>query len=72
MNHQPLLKISRLKKYFPTKKVTLKAVDDASFAINQGETLSLVGESGYGRTTCGRTILGVYRKTEGSILLIQR
>ena len=67
-NKIPTLQVEHLKKYFKTKRGLLHAVDDVSFTINQGETLSLVGESGCGKTTCGRIILDVYRKTEGSIL----
>ena len=46
----------------------MKAVDDVSFQIRKGETFSLVGESGCGKTTCGRTLLGVYSKTAGKVL----
>lgn len=46
----------------------MKAVDNVSFTINKGETFSLVGKSGCGKTTCERTILGVYPKTAGAIL----
>ena len=47
---------------------TLKAVDDVSFSIRRGETLGLVGESGCGKTTCGRTCVGLYDKTGGQVL----
>ena len=67
-NH-PLLEVSHLKKYFQTKnKSVIKAVDDVSFTISQGETLGLVGESGCGKTTCGRTCIGLYPKTDGQVL----
>lgn len=63
-----LYEIKDLKKYFSGKGGVVKAVDGVSLCINKGETLSLVGESGCGKTTCGRTVLGVYQKTEGSVL----
>lgn len=73
-NQQPLVSIIHLKKYFPVQsglfqKVTnyVKAVDDVSFNINQGETLGLVGESGCGKTTLGRTLLRLIEPTAGSI-----
>ena len=54
----PLIQVENLKKYFPAgKKQILKAVDDVSFSIARGETLGLVGESGCGKTTVGRTVL---------------
>lgn len=68
-----LLEIENLKKYFPVKAGFLKknyvqAVEDVSFSIYQGETLGLVGESGCGKTTLGRTILRLYNPTSGRIL----
>lgn len=63
-----LLKVRNLKKYFEVKKnVYLKAVDDVSFDIYKGETLGLVGESGCGKSTCGRTLLRVYNPTGGTV-----
>ena len=63
-----LVHVEHLKKYFKVhKKDILKAVDDVSFDIYTGETLGLVGESGCGKTTCGRTVLGLYPATEGVI-----
>ena len=66
-----LLEVEHLKQYFPVKegfrKVPLKAVDDISFAIKPGETLGLVGESGCGKTTVGRTLLRLYQPTAGRI-----
>jgi oligopeptide transport system ATP-binding protein len=70
MKKEALLEVKNLKKYFNVKnKGTLKAVDDITFTINKGETLGLVGESGCGKTTCGRTILGIYPKTGGEIII---
>ncbi|MBQ1274177.1 MAG: oligopeptide/dipeptide ABC transporter ATP-binding protein [Cellulosilyticum sp.] len=64
-----IIEVKNLKKYFKVgKKDVLKAVDDVSFCIKEGETLGLVGESGCGKTTCGRTVVGMYGKTEGQVL----
>lgn len=67
-NQEYLLEVRGLKKYFKAGKGTLKAVDDVSFYIRPGETLGVVGESGCGKTTCGRTVLGLYDKTDGEVL----
>ncbi len=65
---KPLVQVKSLKKYFTIgRNSILKAVDDVSFNINRGETLGLVGESGCGKTTCGRTIIGLYNATGGDI-----
>ena len=70
-NNEYLLMVDHLKQYFPVhdgfKKMELKAVDDVSFAIKPGETLGLVGESGCGKTTVGRTLLRLYQPTAGRI-----
>ena len=64
-----LFSVSHLKKYFQVgNHATLKAVDDVSFDIYKGETLGMVGESGCGKTTCGRTCIGLYDKTDGQVL----
>lgn len=68
-----ILEVKNLKMYFPIatsvfKTVPLKAVDDVSFKIRRGETLGLVGESGCGKTTLGRTILQLYKPTSGEII----
>lgn len=66
---EKLLEVNHLKKYFNMGKgKTLKAVDDVSFYIRKGETLGVVGESGCGKTTCGRTCIGLYDKTDGEVL----
>ena len=65
---EKLLEVTDLCKYFPVgKKQTLKAVDHVSFYINKGETLGLVGESGCGKATCGRTVSHLYEPTSGKV-----
>ena len=67
--NEDLLVIKDLKKHFKiNKKDTLKAVDGISFTIKKGETLGLVGESGCGKSTVGRTITQIYQPTSGEIL----
>ena len=68
-----LLEVKDLKQYFPvktglTKTIPLKAVDGVSFNIKPGETLGLVGESGCGKTTVGRSILRIYEPTDGQVI----
>ena len=71
-----LIEVRNLKKYFPlgtgfvlgNRAGVVKAVDDVSFDVHEGKTLGLVGESGCGKTTSGRTILQLYRPTSGEVL----
>jgi oligopeptide transport system ATP-binding protein len=63
-----LVSVKHLKKYFPAGKGCLKAVDDVSFEIRPQETFGLVGESGCGKSTIGRTLVKLYEPTEGEIL----
>jgi len=70
---EPLVEVRNLKQYFPVKvgfgrTIPLKAVDDVSFTVNEGETLGLVGESGCGKTTAGRSLLRLYKPTAGEVL----
>lgn len=73
MESKKLVEVQNLKQYFPVKgehfleKKVVKAVDDVSFYINKGETLGLVGESGCGKTTTGRTLLRLQEPTDGRI-----
>lgn len=64
----PVLKVEHLKKYFKVGKKDLRAVDDVSFQVARGEILGIVGESGCGKTTCGRCAIGLYQKTDGMCL----
>ena len=67
MGEPMLLQVENLKKHFPLKKKTVRAVDGVSFSIGIGETFGLVGESGCGKTTVGRTILRLLEPTSGKV-----
>ena len=72
MSSEYLVEVKDLKQYFPIrtgfmKTTLLKAVDGVNFGIKPGETLGLVGESGCGKTTVGRTLLRLYKPTGGEI-----
>ena len=64
---ETILEVNNLKKYFPVGGRTLHAVDDITFSINKGETLGVVGESGCGKSTMGRTLLHLHESTSGTI-----
>ena len=72
--NNPIIEVTNLKKYFPlgggffSQAEMVRAVDDISFTMDPGKTLGLVGESGCGKTTVGRTVIGLYKPTAGKIL----
>ena len=63
-----VLEVKNLKKYYKSPNGTLHAVDDVSFTIEKGKTLGVVGESGCGKTTTGRTILRLVEPTSGQVI----
>src|SRR6266508_1763876 len=74
-----LLEVKGLKKFFPIQKGLMrktvgyvKAVDDVNFYVREGETLGLVGESGCGKSTAGRSIIRLYEPTAGQVLFRSR
>ena len=77
--HEIVLKVENLKVYFPAEKnifgkviATYNAVDDVSFTVKRNETVGLVGESGCGKTTLGRAILGLIKPTAGKIIFSEK
>ena len=66
-NREVLLKVEHLCQYFRLGHKDLKAVDDVSFEIRKGESFGLVGESGCGKTTTGRSIIKLYNITSGNV-----
>ena len=78
-NKDYILKVSNLKQYFPVGKSMfgkpagyLRAVDGVTFNLERGKTIGIVGESGCGKTTLGRTILRLYDITEGSAVYVEQ
>lgn len=77
MEKEEILSVKNLKKYFfftsgyffGRKKIVIRAVDDVSLSVNKGETLGIVGETGCGKTTLGRTIIKLYEPDSGEIIL---
>ena len=67
MNSDILLEVKNLCQYFKSGTSELKAVDDVSFSVRKGEVFGLVGESGCGKTTTGRSIIRLYNITSGNI-----
>ena len=67
-----LVEVKHLKQYFGTKNNLVKAIDDISFDIYEGETFGLVGESGSGKSTTGRALLRLYQPTDGEILFEEK
>ena len=67
MNNEVLLSVQHLSMYFGKGPYAMKAVDDVSFDIHKGEVFGLVGESGCGKTTTGRTIIRLYNATGGNV-----
>ena len=65
---EPIISVRNLKKYFKVGSGTLKAVDGLNFDIYPGETFGLVGESGCGKTTAGRTLIRLYEPTDGKVM----
>lgn len=76
MSEKELLRVEHLKKYYPLKKGfmskaggSVKAVDDISFSVNEGETFAVVGESGCGKSTMGKCVIRLVEPTEGKVIL---
>lgn len=70
MQVKPTLKVQSLKKYFSNKFGVVKAVDNVNFSIQQGKILGLIGESGSGKTTVGRSLIRLYESYGGQVTLL--
>lgn len=69
MDHNRIIEVQHLKQYYPINdRLTIKAIDDISFAIKYGEIFGLVGETGCGKSTVARTLSGICQPTDGTIL----
>lgn len=71
-DRKKLIEVKHLKQYFGSKKNMVKAIDDISFEIFEGETFGLVGESGSGKSTTGRALLRLYKPTDGEIFFEEK
>ena len=63
-----IIKAINLKKYYTSDTYEVRALDGVSLTVEEGEFIAVVGTSGCGKTTCGRTCIGLYDKTDGQVL----
>jgi oligopeptide transport system ATP-binding protein len=69
MSNEPILKVRNLEKYFKNKSVVVKAINDVSFDVMPGEIVGLIGESGSGKTTIGRSLIRLIDDVSGIVML---